>query len=488
MREMIYDQCLSTGKEFTGKQLMDIVNRQLVERGMRTITSRTTFMQDIQEMNEKFVHLYNRRGIVWTDKHKRRYYRYRRGISSIYSRELTQEEVMKLQQLSELLQEFRGRPDFEWMNLMTARLEQNIIGRQKEIASFEGGTRKDRIYLMILFNAVRNRQVMDVVYKRMVQETEQLVLHPYYLKQYKSRWYLLARQQGQRDVEAFALDCIEELKDNETVKFQGSKIIFKNYFDHLVGVTMPRETTVEHIELWADASLVPFLMTMPIHETQTLTMNDDKSCTVTLDVMVNDDLEQELMFYADRIVVKSPTFFRDYMLQRLERGKASLKQVEEGESVAEGYEPVAFSFKYIHEDKDDWMDIHYRICLGQMTMDSLITDYSNDWATIRSSLERIVDHGRTVVELNFEEEPTKIELKKYGDMLHVLVTPNYYAGEEQLPFNGWVRCKDAVMALYVGLLSCTRAFPTEYVDGCPYTRKVVLNEFRSEKIESYLKK
>jgi hypothetical protein len=149
---------------------------------------------------------------------------------------------------------------------------------------------------------------------------------------------------------------------------------------------------------------------------------------------------------------------------------------------------VPFTFKYIHEDKNDWMDIHYRICLGQMTMDSMISDYSNDWGSIRSSLERIVDHGRTVIELKFEEEPTKIELKKYGDMVHVLVTPNYYdASDEQMAFNGWVRCKVAVKVLYLGLAGCLTAFPTEYVDGCPYTFDVVLNEFRSEKIENYLK-
>lgn len=47
MREMIYDQCFSTGQEFTCKQLMDILNTQLEKRGMKPIQSRTTFMQDI---------------------------------------------------------------------------------------------------------------------------------------------------------------------------------------------------------------------------------------------------------------------------------------------------------------------------------------------------------------------------------------------------------------------------------------------------------
>ena len=67
-REMIYDQCFSTGKEFTCKQLMDIVNRKLEERGMKLIQSRTTFMQDMMEMNGKFSSLYNKDGIVYEDR------------------------------------------------------------------------------------------------------------------------------------------------------------------------------------------------------------------------------------------------------------------------------------------------------------------------------------------------------------------------------------------------------------------------------------
>lgn len=81
MREMIYDQCFSTGKEFTCKQLMDIVNRQLEERGMKLIQSRTTFKQDIQEMNEKFFHLFRQYVIVWEDRNKKRYYHYKDNVT-----------------------------------------------------------------------------------------------------------------------------------------------------------------------------------------------------------------------------------------------------------------------------------------------------------------------------------------------------------------------------------------------------------------------
>ena len=486
-REMIYDECFSTGKEFTGQQLMDIVNRKLEGRSMKLIQSRTTFMQDIAEMNEKFYHLYGKYGIVWEDRNKKRYYRYRYDIDSIYNRELRQDEIEKLQQVRSLLAGFKGMPDFGWIDQMMTRLDQNIIGKQKTVASFEGGTMKDKEYLMLLFNAILNRQVLDVEYRAFYGDSEHIVLYPYYLKQYWRRWYLFAKREGGRDVEAFSLDYMESVAINKTVKYKGTKTSFNKYFKDMVGVTMPPETDVEHIELWADASIVPYLLAMPIHESQKIRIDDEKNCTVSLDVMINHELIQELMYYGELLAVKSPLYFRDEMMEKFDWVKNSYKNASEGNPSFEGMEPLLFSFNYIHEDKNDWKDLHFRVCLGPKILDATMTDYQNDWGYIRKCLERIVNHSETVIELFDGDEPTKIELKKANDMIDITVIPNTYASKDEIPFSGWARCKDVVKELYEGLLECAKAFPKDYVDGCPFTYDVVYKEMRSEIIENYLK-
>jgi hypothetical protein len=66
------------------------------------------------------------------------------------------------------------------------------------------------------------------------------------------------------------------------------------------------------------------------------------------------------------------------------------------------------------------------------------------------------------------------------------VIPNKYASKDQNPFSGWAREKDVVKELYEGLLECAKAFPKEYVDGCPFIYDVVYKEMKSEIIENYL--
>ena len=102
-------------------------------------------------------------------------------------------------------------------------------------------------------------------------------------------------------------------------------------------------------------------------------------------------------------------------------------------------------------------------------------------------LKRIIDHSQTIIELNNQDQSTKIELKKDGEMLDVLVAPGSYTCKDQMPIYGWVRMKDAVRELYNGLMECAKAFPKDYVDGTPFTYDVVYNALKSEKIENYLK-
>ena len=486
MREMIYDQCFGTGREYTREQLMAIVNRKLEDRGMLPIQSRTTFSQDITEMNAKFFKVFGQEGIVWEDRHKKRYYRYRDGFDSIYNRELTENEIEKLQEVRSLLQGFKGMSEFGWIDQMLTRLDQNIMSKQKEIARFEGGTPWDAEFLMPLFKAIRNRQVVDVEYRKDFRDSETITLHPYYLKQYWRRWYLMALQEGSDKIEAYPLICMSVVKANNEVKYRATKTSFKQYFKHLVGVTVPPETTVEHIELWADISLYPYLYSYPINETQKLEIEGERNIKVSLDVMVNYELIQELMFYGDRLVVKSPAYLRDHMIERLKWCKQSYEQVEGDSLNIENLEPQLFAFNYLHNNNDDWKCIDYRISLGTMVMRDSVEDLSIEWSYIRTCLERIVNHPRTVIELSEDDEPTKIELKKVGEMMDISVTPNSRVSKECLPFNGFARCKDVVRELYNGLLEMANAYPTDYVDGCPFTRDVVQRALKSEIIENYL--
>ena len=302
MREMIMDRCFSSGGEFTREELMATVNRELEQRDMLPIRSRNTFSLDIAEMNSKFEKLYGTAGIVFADRHKKRYYRYREGIASIYNRELTAEEIEKLHEVRSLLQGLRGMPEMGWVEELMARFDQKTMGgANRTIASFEDSTEGDARHFLALFNAIADKQTMTIQYQRFGLESKERVIYPYFLKQYRRRWYLFAKIKDHDFITCFSLDRILSIACNTEEPFVETDVDFNHYFDDIVGVSHPDNGVVERVVLRGDKWVEHYLRTLPIHPLQQLESLGDEGCRVTLHVMVNNELRQELAFYGDHL-------------------------------------------------------------------------------------------------------------------------------------------------------------------------------------------
>ena len=317
MREMIIDQCLSTGREFTREELQEAVNKGLQSRDMLPIKSKVTILQDINEMDEKFRRMYGTSGIVYEDRGRKRYYRYRDGIESIYNRELTSDEIEKLQEVRSLLQGLHGMPQMEWLDQVSVRFDQNIMGPERHIASFEEGTEGGSQFFLQLCEAVNLKQVLTIEYRRFGLESKERIIHPYFLKQFMRRWYLCATIEGKEFITIFALDRILSVRKNTEVAFRETTIDFNHYFDDIVGVTHPDNGVVEQIIIEGDSWAEYYLKTLPIHPLQQLESLGEKGCRVTLSLMVNRELEREILSYGEHLKVIAPEHLRERMRQLL---------------------------------------------------------------------------------------------------------------------------------------------------------------------------
>ena len=317
MREMIIDQCLGTGREFTREELQEAVNKGLQSRDMLPIKSKVTILQDINEMDEKFRRMYGTSVIVYEDRGRKRYYRYRDGIESIYNRELTSDEIEKLQEVRSLLQGLHGMPQMEWLDQVSVRFDQNIMGQKRHIASFEEGTAGDSQFFLQLFEAVNLKQVLTIEYRRFGLESKERIIHPYFLKQFMRRWYLCATIEGKEFITIFALDRILSVRKNTEVAFRETDIDFNHYFDDIVGVTHPDNGVVEQIVIEGDSWAEYYLRTLPIHPLQQLESQGEKGCRVTLSLMVNRELEREILSYGEHLKVIAPEHLRERMRQLL---------------------------------------------------------------------------------------------------------------------------------------------------------------------------
>lgn len=82
-----------------------------------------------------------------------------------------------------------------------------------------------------------------------------------------------------------------------------------------MGVTHPDNAAVEHVVIEADSWAEYYLRTTPLHPLQQLESLGERGCRVTLEVMVNPELEREILSYGEHLCVKAPESLRQRMIE-----------------------------------------------------------------------------------------------------------------------------------------------------------------------------
>ena len=109
-RLRVLDQCLRSGHAYSGKELTDFINRELELRGEPTITSRTTLMDDLLNIENEY------HTVILRKKHGRQTtYQYENPNFSIFSTELSEDDILHLDQALDILQRFDGMPEADWV-------------------------------------------------------------------------------------------------------------------------------------------------------------------------------------------------------------------------------------------------------------------------------------------------------------------------------------------------------------------------------------
>lgn len=254
------------------------------------------------------------------------FYRYADPGFSINNRPLSVDEIKMIRDTIQMLGRFKGLPHFDELEDAAKRFEEfGLTSGSLDCVGFESN--EDLVGLDHfdgLFKAIVGRQVLKIRYSPSFGKEEDRTFHPYYLKQYNCRWFLLGFDEKAQAIRNFALDRIEgfsALNDIEYIPYSGCS--FEEYFKDVVGVTIIENEPVQNIEfLVYDEKTFKYLMTKPFHSSLRL-MKDYVSAgdpaRMKVTVRPNFELEAVLLRYADNIRIVSPEPFRQRFLARIRK-------------------------------------------------------------------------------------------------------------------------------------------------------------------------
>jgi predicted DNA-binding transcriptional regulator YafY len=253
---------------------------------------------------------------------KRVYYRYDDLRYSINNQPLNETEINQLKETIYMLNRFKGMPQFVWMEEILARLENtfNLKGTAMNTVGFEHNPYlKGLSFFSDLFNAIINKQVLKITYKKFGRDSNEKIYHPYFLKQYNNRWFLFGfneQQKGRTTLTNLAIDRIEKIENVQTLYIENENIDFNEYFEDVIGVSV-YEKEVEQIILEIDNELFPYVETKPLHGSQKIKERNPQTTTIELKLIINYELENLLLGYIDKIRIIAPDHLREKMVLRI---------------------------------------------------------------------------------------------------------------------------------------------------------------------------
>lgn len=331
IRRQVIDRCLSSGRGYTMKQMMNECNKALIAHGHLPVTALNTIRTDLRCIDEQYESAnrtgrMNKDGYVIIDvEHsgRNKYYRYWKKGFSIFHSELNSEEIAGLAQAVNILSHFQGMPNFEWVDEMAERFKDytGMIGEPATVVSFdENPDLVGKDHFTVLFNAICSETPLILTYRNFyTNQNKKLVVHPYYLKQYNKRWFLFAWNETEGFLANYAFDRIVEIENSHNDFIPNKDFVPDDYFEEMVGVSRYMDSESTKITLWVNAKSWPYIKTKPLHGSQRIVEENEEGATITIDVILNYELEQLLLSYGEAVKILSPASFQEKMKERIEK-------------------------------------------------------------------------------------------------------------------------------------------------------------------------
>lgn len=314
------DRCFrNPGRKFYIEDLIEVCNDALFDLDpqssgvqLRQIRDDIKFMKDSKGYNAPIESFKDAHG-------RKHYYRYEDLNFSITNQPLNEEEVQHLKEALFTLTRFKGMPQFEWVQDMMTRLKFGSDEQSQEIISFQANPElKGMGHFDRLYSAIVNQKVLKIEYTPFGKEKITFDIHPYYIKQYNSRWFLFGMNHNYSQLTNLPLDRIDSLTETRLPYVPNAAINFEDFFYNTIGVSIPIDAEPQKVLIKIDAKLWPYIETKPLHHTQKLKEKAEDFTMVQITVHLNYELEALILSKGEQLEVVEPKELRDKIKQRVE--------------------------------------------------------------------------------------------------------------------------------------------------------------------------
>jgi predicted DNA-binding transcriptional regulator YafY len=337
IRYKTIDNCLKNrGRKWTLDDLVEACSEAIYEyEGIDNGVSKRTVQLDLQNMRSEKLG-YNA-PIIVVDK---KYYTYEDKNYSITNTPLTNQDLSKLNEVVQVLKQFKGFSYFEELTGMITKLENKVFTQQNEGKSFIQFEKNDLVkglgFIDPIHKAILKEAVLNIEYQSFKASKSQFIkISPYLLKEFRNRWFVLCQPYGKNGFLNLALDRILSVEELGDVNYIKPKFDMTKYYDDTIGVTKSETQRGRTVVLKILNEHLPYIVTKPLHSSQKILKQELDGTLFSIVVVHNFELEKEILGFGEIVKVLAPRNLKTAIERRI---KKMTQQYQKPSSDAEGLE------------------------------------------------------------------------------------------------------------------------------------------------------
>jgi predicted DNA-binding transcriptional regulator YafY len=316
LRYQVLNECFRNKyRDYTIDDLVDECSKAMREKlDIMDGVSKRTIQNDIANLE---MPPYNIRLDEKLKSGRKRLFRYLNTDDTLHLFRMNDEERHKVQDAIRVLNDYEGEPLYDWARMFLMQVEGGMFDEDSSsIVSFQSNPDlKGLSHFGKLLQAIISKRVLRMRYTPFGKDTITVKIHPYHLKQYNDRWYLIGFVEGYHTYGHYPLDRIEDFEEI-AVKYQEPEEDFEGYFDDVVGVTVP-EGDSQDIIIKVYKESMGFFTTKPLHLSQRVIEKSNDYMIITINVKTNYELDSKILSFGPSVEILSPESYRTHISDKI---------------------------------------------------------------------------------------------------------------------------------------------------------------------------
>ena len=329
IRYRTIDKCLQNKyKQWTLENLIEACSDALYEYEGRDVNvSKRTVQLDIQIMRSDKLG-YNAPIVVY----EKKYYKYDVDNFSITDIPLNESDMNVLSETVEMLKQFKDFSLFSELGGIIQRLEDKIYTEKTQRPAIIHLEKNEHLkglqYLDTLYQSILKKIVLKIEYQSFTaRKASTFSFHPFILKEFNNRWFLVGQRDQTTKILTLALDRIISIDYDLSITYLQTNFNADEFYKNTFGVTVKGEEYVMEVLLEVDKTNAPYVITKPLHSSQTIVERSKYgSVTIKIEVHLNFELERLILGFGDSMKVLAPKVLRNRIKRKLKNALQNYEQ------------------------------------------------------------------------------------------------------------------------------------------------------------------